>query len=406
MSIVVGDNCCDDGTSEYLDQIVNSRIIKARSNIPLSMCENWNRIISPLINDDTYIFFLGDDDGILPGSLEIAASLIEKLKCKVLSWNKVEYAWPNVVTPEYRNHMRIPLRSTFRKVLTNEFLSKAHRFEISYSEGPSIYSSFVHSSVLKNLMEIDGQKVFRSCSPDVYSSYAIASLIPNFFKCDFALSINGASHHSNGVSYVFRPSSEITKLFKSENIIHPTLVHSPSVATAEADSLLCARDTLPRLRQTFNFDWMSYLNRLKNDAISAYSLETQGMIVEAIYSTARLQRINYSLKIKSIFNDRFLSGPVYGLDLISKTITLNVSSLDIKDVFHASKFVDAVFSLKYLINKISLLQEEYLEKNMQEVRFPKSYINKIIKLYYSISFLQNVKKVYYNIMKIRNNNEN
>ena len=375
MSIIVGDNCCEDGTAEYIDQINDTRIVRTRSESPLPMCENWNSSINLFINNDSYFFFLGDDDGLLPGAITFAAKLIAQLNTSVLSWRKIDYCWPTVIVPEYRNYIRISLRSTIRQVSSSDFLNKSHRFETNYTEGPNIYSSFVHGSVLKKLKEIDGKKIFRSFSPDLYSGYAIAALTDTFFKCDFALSISGGSHHSNGISWIFQPSSIMSEKHREENVIHSSLAHAPSIATAEADSLLSARDALPSLFKNYHFDWMSYLNKLKNEAVAAQSLEAREMILQAIKHSTKTQGIdfNFELSLEDDYEKKFLK-QTYGFNTNSIALSSDLSSIDIKDVFHASKFVDAVFSLKHLECEISVLEEGHPLK-MSRIAFmhvPKS----------------------------------
>ena len=66
--IVISDNCSEDNTEEYVKSLCEPRIKYIRQTVPLSVSENWNAANSAAEGD--YIIMLGDDDAILPYTLE------------------------------------------------------------------------------------------------------------------------------------------------------------------------------------------------------------------------------------------------------------------------------------------------------------------------------------------------
>lgn len=70
------DNCSTDGTQEWLESLNHNRIVIHKSTKPLSIEENWARIISTPKNE--FITLIGHDDVLNKNYLEIMNELIQK----------------------------------------------------------------------------------------------------------------------------------------------------------------------------------------------------------------------------------------------------------------------------------------------------------------------------------------
>ncbi|MEY2505359.1 MAG: hypothetical protein QOG27_1639, partial [Verrucomicrobiota bacterium] len=57
------------------------------------MTENWERALQAATGE--YLFFLGDDDGLLPEACTIARRILEKQPAEILSWRSAQYFWPD-----------------------------------------------------------------------------------------------------------------------------------------------------------------------------------------------------------------------------------------------------------------------------------------------------------------------
>ena len=75
-NLIVLDNCSTDGTSQWLQSLNHNRIVIHESTKPLSIEENWSRIISAPKNE--FITLIGHDDVLNKNYLEIMNKLIQQ----------------------------------------------------------------------------------------------------------------------------------------------------------------------------------------------------------------------------------------------------------------------------------------------------------------------------------------
>jgi SAM-dependent methyltransferase len=345
-SIIVASNACVDGTDEYVACLRDDRVTLVRSDSPLRMTENWSRVMPMAIARGGFITYLGDDDGLLPGALELAADVIRKQACKVLSWRKVEYAWPTVLIDAYRNYFSISTDKAIAVQDAEEFLRRAHDFTVGYDEGPGLYSSFVHAQVLADLMPATGDW-FAACSPDIYSCYTIASAVRQYHKCKFGLSINGASGSSNGMAYMHRPKSDLAADFTGQNPMHPALEHAPSIHIAEADGLLVSRERFPDRFARFEFAWPTLVSRLADNVGTAPSQLHHDLLVTALRKVAKASGQPVPETPPHV-RPADVGGPVFGLDPSGSRLTIQLDPELVPDVHGATLFANSVFPLSGL----------------------------------------------------------
>ncbi len=75
-NLLVLDNCSSDGTLQWIQSLNDERIIIDRSEKPLSIEENWGRILS--IPKNEFITLIGHDDILKPEYLKVMNDLINK----------------------------------------------------------------------------------------------------------------------------------------------------------------------------------------------------------------------------------------------------------------------------------------------------------------------------------------
>lgn len=76
--IIVADNCSQEDIKGYLDSLNDERIIYTRSDVPLSVTDNWNKSLVPATGD--YIVMIGDDDALLPNYFTRCLEVIEQFE--------------------------------------------------------------------------------------------------------------------------------------------------------------------------------------------------------------------------------------------------------------------------------------------------------------------------------------
>ncbi len=75
-NLIVLDNYSTDGTLEYLQSLADDRIVLYPSSKPLTIEENWGRIVS--VNKNEFITLIGHDDLLHPHYLQTMEDLIKK----------------------------------------------------------------------------------------------------------------------------------------------------------------------------------------------------------------------------------------------------------------------------------------------------------------------------------------
>ncbi|SNT63933.1 Glycosyl transferase family 2 [Tardiphaga sp. OK246] len=215
LSIIVSDNMSDDDTFEVVSKFNDPRIRYVKPDIRLGMSEHWEFALSHV--QDGFVTFLGDDDALLPGAIAQARQLLTKTNAKALTWQKIEYCWPDHIIPEYRNWLYLPIAQNIQKLNSVKTVKQVLDFRAPYNRLPCIYNSFVHLNEIRSFQQRNNGIFFGAMSPDIYSAFAIADTIEEFCYSDAPLSINGASSKSNGTLHTQgSKESEVVKQFYSD----------------------------------------------------------------------------------------------------------------------------------------------------------------------------------------------
>src|SRR5262245_10979854 len=105
--VVVADNCSGPETRALVEALGDARIRYARSAELLPMAVNRERGLKLCAGE--YLTVLGDDDGFLPSTLQLARRLIEVTASPLISWRRHTYWWPDAIVPWVRHKMRVSL---------------------------------------------------------------------------------------------------------------------------------------------------------------------------------------------------------------------------------------------------------------------------------------------------------
>jgi glycosyltransferase involved in cell wall biosynthesis len=230
--IIIADNCSSPETRKVVDELNSPKIKYVRSDIPLSMSDNWELGVSHASSE--YVTVLGDDDALLPNCLVTIDSIIKEHGFKVVKYTRLSYSWPGVV--ENSNQLLIPLQSKQFIIDSSQvknLLKEVGNGHLGYSILPTIYDSFIHRDLILSLKEKTG-RIFNSFVPDVYSGFVFAYLNQGFIKVGTPLGISGRSSKSNSNNYrkIMRKEkdyssgiiNEFTQLAYSSSVrVHPLI---------------------------------------------------------------------------------------------------------------------------------------------------------------------------------------
>lgn len=215
VEIVVMDNCSSPETRELVEKQNDPRIRYHRSDVRLSMSENWELGLSKVTGD--YVFFLGDDDAIMPDAIEMAMRIHSWYPDKILAWKPIVWMWPTTIVEPYRNvlHMHISKKVELRD--SRESLRKLYSYENSFHESPGVYNAIVPMTFMRKFCADHG-KYFFSPVPDIYSGIVNSYFTEDHIYSYRPLSVWGLSKHSTGVSYSFsHVASQSVDKFLDEN---------------------------------------------------------------------------------------------------------------------------------------------------------------------------------------------
>jgi len=200
LTILVCDNNSQDNTKEIVESFKDSRIFYINPGERLSMSENWEFALDHVCGD--FVTFIGDDDGLLMGSINMVDKLFSENNYEAITWKKIEYCWSSHIIFDYRNLLKISLDNRCFVFNGKKKINELIKGIEAYNRLPCIYNSFVKIKLIERIKEKYGSPFFRSLSPDIYSSIAIAHNINEYLYTNRPLSVNGASGHSNGTSFI------------------------------------------------------------------------------------------------------------------------------------------------------------------------------------------------------------
>ena len=347
LQIIVSDNCSTDGTGEFVESLSDSRIVYVNTSKRVSMSSNWEYAMSFV--DGDFVFFLGDDDGLLENSCEIAANILEKYKVKALAWRKPDYTWPGASFVP--NMLKLSISRDMYFFNGYIMLCALSLGITSYGALPNVYTAFVSVSLINQIKATTG-KFFNSVTPDVYSGIVIGAACNDYIYSFFPFSINGGSAKSNGLS--IHRKDDLHKIFFRESDIplDPDIPAIPgSLSSAVADSFLVAQklgltNGVYLLNSRFYWKIFFELRNCANNALVGPGLV---LLSELKCSNKLKKKISRLLsEYNAIIKTKHLSSPKisdYQYDKSCSNIVLNADDFGIENVYDCSQFVSKLTSV-------------------------------------------------------------
>lgn len=219
--ILVSDNFSEDNTKNVVESFKDDRIKYINTGRRLSMSKNWEFALSHV--KEGWVCFIGDDDGLLPGSIIKANEIInaQAKEADVLFWYNLIpwYFWGSEFGGTQNDN-----KILFKEVENcapfkpKERVFQMASFDTPYETLPIIYHGFISIKLINAIKQVSANGLFfQTRIPDIYSTIPISIFAKHVVQCSEPLSINGVSNNSTGGSDLFKKNNGKTeKKFLSE----------------------------------------------------------------------------------------------------------------------------------------------------------------------------------------------
>jgi glycosyltransferase involved in cell wall biosynthesis len=167
IEIIVSENYSQDNSWDVCKEFADSRLVIGRPGRPLAMHLNWEYLLNQASGE--WVYFLGDDDAMMPHVAEYLRYISEKYPaCEALVTPRAYYFW--------RGDSRGQIVSAYFDdsefwVDSKAFLKRLLDGEDNYLNGPQFYAGGYHRrSLIRRVLAIQNGVYFKSVTPDAYSA--------------------------------------------------------------------------------------------------------------------------------------------------------------------------------------------------------------------------------------------
>lgn len=218
--IIVAENSDPAGREEtrrILERLDRSRIVYFEQPQVVSMTDNYESALARTRGE--YCLCLGDDDGIVAGSLSHVATVLKAHQPVVLKSPSVSYFWPGSHWHP-QSALYLAVANPLMWVDSKSMLVKVAAFETPYYFLPMIYYAFVHRSVIDGIVAHCGSFFADTTSIDLYSGMVVAANTKSYLICDRPFAIAGQSPKSNGVAFLEKQNDTIAEEYNKQHSLH------------------------------------------------------------------------------------------------------------------------------------------------------------------------------------------
>lgn len=303
--IIVSDNYSKDHTKEVVMSFSDNRLKYINTGKRVSMSENFEFALSHV--KDGFVMFIGDDDGVLPNSLEYVNDVINETKCEAIVSHNAFYTWPDTTNP---NKLSWSYRDGYEIRKSAEWLKKYLTFKMQYTfDLPGAYCGFVKREVFNRVSK--NGRFFYSSTPDAYSAIAVAFATERYVYSHKSFAVHGASSRSNGGSFLNQKKGEEQEeaiSFLKENTIsfHKDIIFSKAFRISSLEAYLQFSDAFPLLTKDYTVDWKLFLQYVLTESKE----NTKDELEEAVKRMCQMHSIDFE-DIKNFKVSKF--DKLYGL---------------------------------------------------------------------------------------------
>jgi len=256
--VIISDNCSEDGTYDMVASFDDARLRYINTGKRLSMCDNWEFALEYALGQ--YVVFIGDDDAIMPNSIDRLIQEVKAETASVYNWSIPMYVWPidhHAARVSYLPPRHKPSVRNLKQIA--EFVISHGGWR--YYELPGIYHALVARKILDSIRNSTG-RVFHTTQPDIFTSMVVPAFVQYAIHLDFPVTVNGHSAKSNGGSSIAKDGDQHLNRYIKEfgdYQVHSTLYpESPLAINMIFDCMLRAMDLFPDFygEMTFNYTAM------------------------------------------------------------------------------------------------------------------------------------------------------
>lgn len=214
--IVISDNASSEDVAGFVASLNEPQVRYQRQPTPVPVTENWNRALAT--SSGEWVLMLGDDDGLLPGSLARIVGLIERFAPDAMYVNAWSFIYPGVLADAPDGALRPYARSSLfegrsdpyllPRAVAESLVRRSANFEMGVTF--NMQHSVMSRTVIDQL-SADGP-FFRSPYPDFYATNAIFLAARRLLVCPTRLVVVGLSPKSFGAFYFGGREAEGVKL--------------------------------------------------------------------------------------------------------------------------------------------------------------------------------------------------
>lgn len=201
--LIISDNYSNQDIGKWLKDVEDERIIYFRQNEAVTVTENWNTANDMATGD--YIIMLGDDDALLPNSLQTLYDYIDMYHAPdLIEFPAYLYLQPNVDPNEKEGNVQISpqlFSGEIARFIPLEIRENAVKecFKFNYTFGFNM-QYFCYSKKLIKKLQIYG-KFYEPPYPDYYTACMMMLLAEKVLHIPERISIIGITKKSYGFYY-------------------------------------------------------------------------------------------------------------------------------------------------------------------------------------------------------------
>jgi glycosyltransferase involved in cell wall biosynthesis len=348
--IIICNNNSIDNTEEIVRDFTDNRMKYIKSEIDLSMSDNWELAYTQV--KGKYVTYMADNDGFIDGSLSFLYKLLKLYNYpNILRWEKNQYNWPCLDSIN-KNILRIKLNKKIHVCNSDSIIKEIIGGKRDYPSLPMIYTSFIKKTLIDSFKSETG-RLFHSTSPDLSTGFSFAGIERNFLSLSYGITCGANSSKSNGHNCLRKKDNNISKDFKnlmdnSKIKFHPHIPYVKSFTAAVVESYLRIKNIL----ESKNFDLLdikqAYINIIKDVAIfdGEDLMETQNRIIESskfnseLFNFVNTYLEKNPLKINIIKENKYEKG----FDISNNTLTLKGEDFDLFNITDVCKFMGAFYN--------------------------------------------------------------
>jgi glycosyltransferase involved in cell wall biosynthesis len=345
--LIIMDNCSSPETWDVVKQFRTPKLNYQRSPRVLPMNDNWETGLA--MTEGEYVFFMGDDDALMPDGLSLAASILDRLPLDVLSWDKYTYWWDDAIEPSVRGRLFLHVGCGFMMLDREAVLKAYYGWQIGMGALPSIYTSLVRRSLIDEIRAGCG-RYFPLGAPDVFTGISNLWFGRQIGRFERGLSMCGNSGYSTGTAWFFRSKGQgrrdayhADEGRDERELIHPSLIPSVNLEVNLADTQLRAKQLLFAGDDRFEVRIPVVLAQMAaNINRDPESYDLVAAEIRELAGRHGIDPASIPLPPRAPAMRTAVQGPLFGPDQTLQTLAIHCPAAGVHDVAQAARLASAV----------------------------------------------------------------